>query len=626
MSRKVEKQLIFVVEPSRVLSKLICIQLKEEGYATETFSDGLKVLRRITEKTPDCIIADKVLPVVDGLELCTILKEGSSKNGIPFILVSAEDEVLDFWTNATGANKVVSISHANFDSLIEETKKVLNFKHIEADSFFDAENEIIEGEQLTSDEKMLLWSVHAMDKSEFFFNMMKKVMSLYSYVQKIDTLITKLFEMFYELCDYDVCAIILNGNTTIVYKTGTEHLEGGTTGTLSEEFWEICKAEYEQNITEKQSITYESKLITDVVPKGETSGDFSSYRSFDIKAGKTFVGTIHFASYKKKLFNYKVQSSIDFLLPSLAYLLQESLHHETISLAEFKLRSAFTKFVPAEVIKDILSSKKSEEKQNQINNNEKRKIVILMCDIRSFTSISEINQPEDVVGFLNAYFTQMVNIVTKYGGTVDKFIGDAIMVLFGAPVSYNDNAQRAVNAAIEMYERLPEVPLGQLKFPEGIKLDIGIGLHYGDVIVGNIGSQDKTNYTVIGDAVNLASRLEGLTKLYGAKVIISEAVQEEVSAETNVMLLDAVKVKGKTQGVKIYRADSKPLPAEFSESYEKGFKSYSEGAFNLAIPYFKKALEIIPEDKAAKLMLERSNEFAVNKPENWDGAVALTSK
>ena len=220
----------------------------------------------------------------------------------------------------------------------------------------------------------------------------------------------------------------------------------------------------------------------------------------------------------------------------------------------------------------------------------------------------------------------MVNIVKKYGGTVDKFIGDAIMVLFGAPISYNDNAQRAVQAAIEMYSQLDQISTGNMKFPEGIKLDIGIGIHYGDVIVGNIGSIDKTSYTVIGDTVNLASRLEGLTKLYGAKVIISEAVRQELSEEMNVLLLDSVKVKGKKESVHIYRADEKALPQEFTEAYSKGFKSYSEGAFAIAKPYFEKALEIIPNDKAAMLLLGRCNEFIENKPENWDGAVALTSK
>ena len=294
-----------------------------------------------------------------------------------------------------------------------------------------------------------------------------------------------------------------------------------------------------------------------------------------------------------------------------------------LALQESKLRTAFSKFVPEEVINDFLVSTESQELKNK---NEKRNVVVLMSDIRSFTSISEVNKPEDVVNFLNTYFTHMVDIVKKYGGTVDKFVGDAIMVLFGAPISYNDNAKRAVQAAMEMYAQLEKIPCGNLKFPEGIKLDIGIGIHYGPVIVGQIGSADKTNYTVIGDTVNLASRLEGLTKLYGARIIISEAVRDELDESMNALLLDSVKVKGKTESVFIYRVDEKPLSKDFTQAYEKGFKSYSEGAFSLAIPYFEEALKILPQDKAATLMLERCNEFAENKPENWDGAIALTSK
>ena len=297
--------------------------------------------------------------------------------------------------------------------------------------------------------------------------------------------------------------------------------------------------------------------------------------------------------------------------------------HFELTQHESRLRTAFSKFVPEEVISDFLSSGENQEFKNQ---NEKRNVVILMCDIRSFTTISEVNKPEDVVNFLNTYFTHMVNIVKKYGGTVDKFIGDAVMVLFGAPISYNDNAKRAVLAAIEMYSQLDKIPCSQLKFPEGIKLDIGVGIHYGDVIVGQIGSADKTNYTVIGDAVNLTSRLEGLTKLYGAKVVISQAVRDELDDSLNVLLLDSVKVKGKKEAVFIYRVDEKPLPPDFTDAYEKGFKSYNEGAFTLAIPYFETAVNILPEDKAARLMLERCEEFSVNKPENWDGAIALTSK
>ncbi len=615
-----EKKLIYVVESSRVLAKLISTELKEQGYNVEIFKTGLEALKKIMTTSPDCIVADKILPLIDGMELCRILKEGSTKSTIPYILFSAEETVLDFWSNSIGADDVVSISQANFDELKIRLEKLLKNKYIETNSFFLQENnERVEYEsKMSEDEKLMFWVVDAMDKSDFYLNMDKNVLKLFEFVKDIDLLVQKIFEMSYKVCEYDVISLILDGAETRFYNTGIENLPEET----AQELVNICKADYEQKAKKNHTVTYEMISVPDVVQGEAKVAKLESYRDYEIKAGDKFIGSIHIASHKKKIMTYKVQSSIEFILPALGYILEEALHHETISHSEKNLRNVFSKFVPEEIIDEMIKKDESEQQ----GNNEKRNVVILMCDIRSFTSISEINQPEDVVGFLNTYFTHMVNIVKKYGGTVDKFIGDAIMVLFGAPISYNDNAQRAVQAAIEMYSQLDQISTGKMKFPEGIKLDIGIGIHYGDVIVGNIGSIDKTSYTVIGDTVNLASRLEGLTKLYGAKVIISEAVREELSEEMNVLLLDSVKVKGKKESVHIYRADEKPLPSAFTEAYSKGFKSYTEGAFALAKPYFEKALEVIPNDKAAKLLLARCNEFNENKPENWDGAVALTSK
>ena len=636
MSKKQErvenKKVIYVAESSKVISKLICKMLTDAGYEVESFVNGQEILRKITESWPDLIIADKVLPLIDGIELCKIIKDGSDRNYVPFILISAEDEVLDFWLKSTSADKAIPVSPENLDFLLDEVKRLLEFSYIEAEEFLEQveelEEELLEEEgegadkadgalevsQFTAspEEKMMLWTLKAMDKSEFNFNMMNVQMSLYNYAQNMNMLVEKIMQRLNEICAYDACTLIVKSAVPRAYRNSP-----------NEEFWEICRNDFEKFLRDKNEIHYDMRFIHNRNEEDQNS-KLCSYRSFELKSGFSLIGTLHIASRKKKIFSYRVLSTLDFFARNLGPVLQESLQYENIVHSEFQLRTAFSKFVPSEVIKDILTSKKVQKEQ--AGNNEKRKVVILMCDIRSFTTISEINQPEVVVSFLNRYFTQMVDIVSKYGGTVDKFVGDAIMVLFGAPVSYNDNAQRAVNAAIEMYERLDEVPLDQLKFPEGIKLDIGVGLHYGDVIVGNIGSKDKTNYTVIGDAVNLASRLEGLTKLYGAKVIISGAVQEEVSEETNVLLLDTVKVKGKTQGVKIYRADSKPLPKDYAEAYEKGLKLYTEGAWNLATPYFETAHSILPQDKAAKLMLDRCAEFEKNKPENWDGAIALTSK
>ena len=628
---------IYIAESSRILSKQIAKALGDKGFSTQIFTDGLSALKKIVDDAPDLIVADKSLDKINGIQLCKIIKNGSTKSSVPFILISTDEEVFDFWNRSTGANKTLSVSAENFESLIDAISELLDSDYINEDSFFNeagndiygikallskagANETLTDAQKQSEEEEMTSWIVNAMERSESFLQMTNNVIKLYSYVKDTDALVKKLFTMIYDACNYDAIALILDSQKTKVYKAGTEHLEEG----LSGEFWNICKTSYEQQAKKKHTITYVQQEVSGIVPcDPQNRAKLKSYYDFVIETENEFVGTLHVASSKKKLFTYKVQSSIEYILPPLAYLLQQSIQFSAVTLTESKLHSAFLKFVPPQVIDDMLTSDESEQ---QTNNNEKRNVVILMSDIRNFTSISEINSPEDVVYFLNTYFTQMVNIVKKYGGTVDKFIGDAVMVLFGAPISYTDNAKRAVLAAIEMCAQLNQIPCGQLKFPEGVKLDIGIGIHYGDVIVGNIGSEDKTNYTVIGDTVNLASRLEGLTKLYGAKILVSQAVKEELDDSVNLMLLDSVKVKGRKESVQVYRVDDKPLPEDFMQIYEKGFKTYNEGAFSLAVPYFEKALEMMPDDKAAKILLGRCAEFAVNKPENWDGAIALTSK
>lgn len=620
------KPLIYLAEPSRILSKFISAELEKLNYQVKVFTDGYSLLKEVLLHSPNLIISDNNLAEIDGIELCKILKNGSPKDSIPFVLVSTDDSIFDFWISSMEANRVVLINSENIDYLVQTVTELLNYKFIETEDFFTNKEEKTtpsepseKAPEKTDEQLLTSWAVQAMTKSNFFLNMNKNVIQLYESVNDMDHLIEQIFRLIYSACAFDLAVIVLDNQPAKVFMTGTEYFELS----VLEEFWNICKVEYEQQAKKNHTITYEEKYFENIVLARPASDRLESYNAYTIKSNKGFVGTLHLASCHKKIFNYKVKSSIEYIIPALANILQESIAHSELALKEFKLRSAFSKFVPEEVIKDFMHSNAESELNN---NNEKRNVVILMCDIRSFTSISEINKAEDVVNFLNSYFTHMVNIVKKYGGTVDKFIGDAIMVLFGAPISYNDNAQRAVQAAIEMYNQLNEIPCGNLKFPDGIKLDIGIGIHQGEVIVGQIGSADKSNYTVIGDTVNLASRLEGLTKLYGSKIVISQAVCDELDKSLNVMLLDSVKVKGKKEAVFVYRVDEKPLPGDFTEPYEKGLKSYTEGAFTLALPYFEAALKVLPQDKAAKLMLERCKEFAENKPENWDGAIALTSK
>ena len=178
-------------------------------------------------------------------------------------------------------------------------------------------------------------------------------------------------------------------------------------------------------------------------------------------------------------------------------------------------------------------------------------MTVLFSDIRGFTTVSERGQPEEIVGMLNEYFTRMVDIVFKHKGTLDKFVGDMVMALFGAPLDDPDHADHAVEAALEMIAELQRLNEGWIA--EGRpSLDIGIGINTGPMIAGNIGSEAIMSYTVIGDAVNLGSRLESLNKQYGTRIIISEATRESLPPKYAFKPLGDVVVKGKTRPVAIF--------------------------------------------------------------------------
>ncbi|MBV6493154.1 MAG: hypothetical protein LDLANPLL_01169 [Turneriella sp.] len=209
-----------------------------------------------------------------------------------------------------------------------------------------------------------------------------------------------------------------------------------------------------------------------------------------------------------------------------------------------KLKGAFGKFVNKEVANMVM-------KGDLALGGETKTVTVFFSDIRSFTSISEKLSPEEVVGFLNEYMTLMVDIVYKYNGVVDKFIGDAIMALWGAPVAKDNDVENAILAALEMRQALH-------KFNEkrGSKnkpiIRIGMGINTGEVLAGQIGSNDRLEYTVIGDAVNLASRMEGLNKVFGTDILISENTYKLVREKFSCVQMQKVKVKGKTDAQRVY--------------------------------------------------------------------------
>jgi len=208
----------------------------------------------------------------------------------------------------------------------------------------------------------------------------------------------------------------------------------------------------------------------------------------------------------------------------------------------------FGRFVDPRVVNDLVST--GDEGLSKYFNAKRIQVTVLFSDIRGFTAMSQYREPEEIVALLNKYFSQQTDVIFKHGGTIDKFIGDAIMAFWGAPITDNNHAQHAVESALEMAKKLEDFKK-EISGGIGDSFDIGIGIHSGEAVVGMIGSENKLDYTCIGDTVNTASRLEGQTKGV-AKILVSAATKELCSDTLNFIDHGSVSVKGRDEQVKIY--------------------------------------------------------------------------
>lgn len=286
------------------------------------------------------------------------------------------------------------------------------------------------------------------------------------------------------------------------------------------------------------------------------------------------------------------------------------------------LQRAFGRYVAPEVVARILS------RGNDALVGEKREVTILFTDIRGFTTLSEKLAPEQVVEILNRYFTPMTALIRQNQGTLDKFIGDALMAFWNAPLDVPGHPALAVDTALAVQENLVRLN-DELERDFGVRLAMGAGLHVGDVFVGNMGSQDLLDYTIIGDNVNLTSRLEGLTGAYGVPVIVSGAVREACGEAFAFTLIDSVTVKGKSLPVDIYEPLRHEAQAEreaeltlFAEAREL----YCAGDFTTAGAAFGRLTATFPGRKLYALYQDRSLELAAAPPQDWTGIWALTKK
>jgi len=291
------------------------------------------------------------------------------------------------------------------------------------------------------------------------------------------------------------------------------------------------------------------------------------------------------------------------------------------------ITGAFAHYVPAKVVDQILA-----DPEKLSLGGDEREVTVMFTDVAGFTSISEKLSPAELVKLLNEYLTEMTDTVLAHDGIIDKYEGDAIMAEFGVPVPYENHAFMACKTAIEMQKKLKK--LREKWEKEGRpQLRARIGINTGEVIVGNMGSRDVFDYTVMGDAVNLGSRLEGANKFYGTEIMISEFTYDYVNEDFYTRELDLIRVKGKEEPIKVFQlilSKKDKVSEEFIKMldvYNKGLQHYKVQEWNEAIDCFEACLNIIPEDPPSVEYRSRCIEYKFSGPgPDWDGVTVMKEK
>ncbi len=290
------------------------------------------------------------------------------------------------------------------------------------------------------------------------------------------------------------------------------------------------------------------------------------------------------------------------------------------------IKDAFSTYLAPAVVKQLIESPEHLELGG-----EERVITAFFSDVQEFTSIAESLTPRELVVLLNEFLTEMTDIILNHEGTVDKFEGDAIVAFFGAPNILENHAERACLACIEMQKCLTELR-SKWKAEGRPELRMRIGLCTGSAVVGNMGSQNRMDYTMMGDTVNTASRLEGVNKTYGTYTLISETTYKAAGNSIAVREIDSIKVLGKKEPVTIYQLlgytqDMGDRIKETAARYHQGLSAYRNQSWDNAIKLFKETLAVSPDDGPSKTMLSRCYEFKVKPPgRDWNGAYDIKIK
>ena len=623
-----DKKRILVFESSETFAGMLLELLGEKGYEAERAKDGFEGIKQVYNFLPSLIITDIEMPLLGGYQSIRLLKSRQATKNIPIIVFTSLDETKDkFWIEEAGADVYIEKSPENLEVLSENIETLLNENR-------GINYESIKQEREKINENSLVENVNGLlDNKLFQATLIGMIAKLSEKANSLDETVQGVFSLLNKACHSEICTVMIKDTDEclLVYNANNS----GFTKEIADDFKAISIADFNKRFTDFKVM---SKELNDFYDAGENNKKIESYLLLPLVNNGEEFATVHIGTSKKEYFSGIIPETIENFLSAAAPVVANALRLRQMVNLQKKTRVAFARYVPEDVMDEII--KKSAAPVSQSEN---RMVAILFSDIRSFTKISENTPARELVNFLNEYFSIMGNEIIAEGGNIDKFIGDAIMAIFGAPRTLENASVSAVRAALRMIRALTKVDTSEITLPD-TGFGAGIGVNTGECVVGNIGFQNKLDYTVIGDTVNLASRLEGVTKYYHQSVIVSEYVYSAAKDNFIFRKADSVRVKGKDQPVGLYTVyesysgeEEEGTPGtlvinrEALDQYNKGIKLYGMKEWKTAEQYFKKALSIAEqegkEDYLSSMYLSRIDELLKNPPlDTWDATITMTDK
>jgi PAS domain S-box-containing protein len=586
-----DKATILVVEDDRTNSDLILEYLKSTNFKVLMVQDGASALEQVKHTKPDIILLDVIMPGMDGFETCRRLKENKETKDIPVIFLSVvfgtKDKVKGFQLGAVDyitkpihqaellARINTHLTIRNLRKDLEEQNKRLQEENLRRSRVQDAVRESRERYRFLAENATDI--ISRQNREGVFIYVSPACRTLLGY--EIDEMVGhSIFEFIHP-----------------------------------QDLKNIPQLNYPlQEWAAVSTITYQARRKDDTYIWLETTTRISREPETGLIVEITAVSR-----------NVTERKEAEQALQKAHDELEQRVQERTLELA--KTGVALGRFVPYEFLyylgrETIIDIDLGDQAQ--------REMTILFADIRDFTPMSEVMSPQENFNFLNVYLGRVSPIIRQYNGFIDKYIGDTVMALFPK------KPQDALQAAIAMQQEVANYNVHRQK--QGYKpIKIGIGLHTGTLMLGIIGEAERMESTVISDAVNLASRIEGLTKIYGASILISQNTLFDLEHHTqyDFRFLDRVQVKGKQEPVsvfEIFSGDSEEMIAlkvKTLTDFEKGLLHYHSREFTEAAICFEQVVKHNPQDEAAQLYLKRTTYFIqYGVPPDWEGIEALDEK